>query len=424
MELIMGMNSGTSFDGIDCVLCEVEMDEDGHPKPPKFLFGDSYVDGFPDDIKQMVLDAFEDKVGMVGLTRLPYVVGAVFAEAARKFLKAHHVDPHDVKVLAIDGQTIYQEQPDHVGIRKMRDEGRDDDWIARWWQPGFPTKNTYGGPYPVGFQLGDTSVIAGLTDITTVTHFRCGDHVWGGNGAPLMQYFDYILFRHKDTSTLTLNIGGIANVHLANKDRNRMYAFDTGPGNVLVDHAARILYNQPCDYDGKIASKGIINEEMMTELMDHPFYKRPVPRSGWRNDFSSAYGDSILEKYKHLKNEDIMKTFCEYTARTIIRSIKENIPEKEWMQADVMYASGGGVKNPVIMECLRNNLPKEINLKLSSEIGVPTEYKEAIKFACLAYSTINNVANNIPHACHASQYTIMGKVSYAPWRARGTDELK
>jgi anhydro-N-acetylmuramic acid kinase len=411
MALIMGMNSGSSFDGIDVILAETEIGADGFPTPPKFLKGGSYK--WPKEVEELILPAFDNKVDMVGLTRLTYIAGAVMADAVRQFMEENNIDPRDIAVLGVDGQTIYQEQPNHAKIENMTDRDKDD-WVGRW----------LNGPYPCGYQIGDTSVIAGLTNITTVTNFRQADHVWGGSAAPLMQYLDWVLFRHKDVPTLTLNIGGIANVHLASNDRRNMYAFDTGAGNLLLDHAARKLYNQTCDYDGKIAAEGTVNDKLLAELMDHDFFKRPVPRSGWKIDFSAEYCNGILEKYNHLSGNDIMATFSAFTAEAIVKNMKDYIPQEELDKVDVMYASGGGVKNPTIMKFIQEKLPENIRLTSSSEIGIPPEFKEAVKFATLGYSTLNNIANNIPAAGHASQYTILGKVSFAPSLAKCVGPLK
>ncbi|BDF57525.1 anhydro-N-acetylmuramic acid kinase [Christensenellaceae bacterium] len=411
MALIIGMNSGSSFDGIDVILAETEIANDGFPKPTKFLKGNSYA--WPKEVEDMIMPAFDNKVDMVGMTRLTYIAGAVMAESVRKFMKENKIDPKDIEVLGVDGQTIYQEQPEHIKIAAMTDEQKDD-WVSRWLD----------GPYPVGYQIGDTSVIAGLTNITTVTNFRQGDHVWGGSAAPLMQYFDFVLFRDREEPTLTLNIGGIANVHLAYKDRKKMVAFDTGPGNLLSDHAARILVGQPCDYDGKIAAAGKVNKEMLDEFMDHDFFKRPVPRSGWKYDFSKEYTEKMLKKYANLSKEDIMATICAFTAEAIVKNMNDYIPQDMLQKVKVMYASGGGVKNPTIMKYIQERLPQNIRLASSDEIGIPPEYKEACKFATLAYSTMHNIANNIPAACHASQYTIMGKVSFAPWKAKCVEPLE
>lgn len=410
MALIMGLNSGSSFDGIDVILAEADIAEDGFPVFKRFIKGASY--SWPKEVEELILPSFDNKVDLYRMTRITYIAGAVMAECVRKFMQENNIDYHDIEVLGLDGQTIYQEQPDHVGIKAMTDEQKDN-WVSRW----------LNGPYPCGFQIGDTSVIAGLTDITTVTNFRQADHVWGGNAAPLMQYFDFVLFRDREEPTLSLNIGGIANVHLAYKDRRKMVAFDTGPGNLLSDHAARRLYDMPCDYDGKIAASGKVNETMLAECMQHDFFKRPMPRSGWKYDFSAEYTNKMIDKYNDLPGEDILATFCAFTAEAIKKSMNDNIPS-DWLEkCRVMYASGGGVRNPQIMKEIKERIPSYIRLTTSDEIGIPPEYKEACKFAVLAYSTINLIANNIPAACHASQYTIQGKVSFAPWKAKCVEPL-
>ena len=405
MDRIIGVNSGSSFDGIDVILGETEIAPDGFPRPLKFIKGDSYK--WPQKVQDLILPAFENKVDMVGLNRLTYIAGAAIAEAVRTFMRANNLSNRDIFSIGVDGQTIYQEQPGHDRIGKMSEKDKDD-WIGRW----------LNGPYPCGYQIGDTSVIAGLTDITTVTNFRQADHVFGGSAAPLMQYFDFVLFRDRGEPVLTLNIGGIANVHLADRDRNKMYAFDTGPGNLVSDSMAKRLLGQPCDYNGETALKGKVNAALLDEFMGHDFFKRPVPRSGWKLDFDVHYCNKIMDKYSGVAKEDLLATACAFTASAIVRSMRDYIPADVLKTVNVMYASGGGVRNAGIMKYLKEMLPANIRLAISDEIGIPPEFKEACKFATLAYSTLNYVADNIPAACHASQYTLLGKISYAPWKAK------
>lgn len=410
MDLVMGMNSGSSFDGIDVILAEISMDDDGFPTAPKFLKGGSYE--WPEEVKKIVLDAFENKVDMVGLNRLNYIAGAVFAEAAVKFMRENNIDSKDIKVLGLDTQTIYQEQPDHAAIAQMSEDDKAD-WPNRW----------ISGKYPAGFQVGDTSVIANLTNIDTVTHFRQADHTWGGSAAPLMQYLDFVLFRKKSTPTMTLNIGGIANLHLACSDRRKMFGFDTGPGNVISDYFVKKIFGKDYDRNGEIAAKGNVNDELLAYFMAHPFFQRPVPRSGWRMDYSPEYLNGVIEKFNHLPKEDLLATACAFTGAAVAKSMTDNIPEDLIRNTTVLYASGGGVRNPQILKEIQNRIPQNIKVMASSEIGIPPEFKEAIKFATIAYSTIHCVPGNIPAAGHASQYAILGKIALAPYHIKGGAQL-
>lgn len=406
MDLIMGMNSGSSFDGIDVILAETEMEADGFPKAPRFICGGSYE--WPEDVAEIVRNSFENRVDMVGLNRLNYICGAVFAEKAVQFMKENNIDPFDIKVLGLDTQTIYQEQPDHKRIEAMTEEEKAD-WPHRW----------LNGPFPAGLQMGDTSVIANLTNIDTVTHFRQADHTFGGSAAPLMPYLDYVLFRKEDKPVMTLNIGGIANLHVACRDRRKMFGFDTGPGNVVSNYMCRKLLGREYDKDGELAAVGTVNEEMLDYFMKHPFFDRPVPRSGWVGDYNEEYIDGVIERFGQLPKEDILATACAFTGAAVAKSMMDNIPEEIIKNTGKLYVSGGGVRNPQIMKEIQTRIPSNIKVTTSAEIGIPAEFKEAVKFAALAYSTIHCIPGNIPAAGHASQYAILGKIALAPRHIKG-----
>ena len=410
MDLIMGMNSGSSFDGIDVILAETEIGDDGFPKPPKFLKGASYE--WPGEVAKIGRDAFVNKVDMVGLNRINYLCGAVFAEKAALFLKENNLDAKDIKVLGLDTQTIYQEQADYVAMEKMTEEEKRD-WVGRWMS----------GTYPCGMQMGDASVIANLTNIDTVTHFRPADHSVGGAAAPLMPYLDYILFRSEPGYTMTLNIGGIANLHVANRDRRKMFGFDTGPGNIVSNYICKELLGVEYDKNGEIAASGKVDDKLLDYFMHHPFWNRPVPRSGWSQDYSADYIRGVLKKFSHLSKEDLLATACAFTGAAVARSMVENIPEEIIQSTKKLYVSGGGVRNPQIIKEIQERIPGDIQVVSSAEIGVLPEYKEAVKFATLAYSTIHCIPGNIPAAGHASQYAILGRIALAPRHISGGAEI-
>ena len=264
-------------------------------------------------------------------------------------------------------------------------------------------------------QIGEPSIVAEACETPVVSQFRPMDHALGGTGAPLMQYLDYVAFRDIGP-ILTLNIGGIANCHLAHADRSKMLAFDTGPGNVMIDHVMRAKFGKPYDKDGDIARTGKVDEALMAELKDHDFFTRPIPRSAWRLDFGSTYADKFMEKHKHLSAEDLLATVTEFAAYAITRSITDNV--KAIDTCSVIMASGGGTRNTYLMERLAAYMPKHLRLTLTDEFGVPAAFKEAIKFAVLGHATINHLANNIPAASGANRFGILGKLVLPPRMAR------
>jgi len=400
MVSAIGLNSGSSFDSIDAVLIDIEIGCDGLPVRPTFKAGRSY--DWPATVAGDVLRAFENKLTIFELCRLNYAVGAVYAECARSLMREHGLSPGDVEVIGYDGQTIYQEPADHTRLSQFLGS---EDLLSRW----------LGGPYPCGLQIGEPAIVATECDTTVVTQFRPSDHALGGSGAPLMQYLDFIAFRDIGP-VLTLNIGGIANCQLADRDRARMMAFDTGPGNVMLDHAVRVLFDKPYDADGAIAASGQVNNRLLEVLLKHPFFHRPPPRSAWRLDFGSSFADEVLASHRTIRSEDLLATLTEFTAAAIGGSIKEHVPRLN--EISLLIASGGGVRNRFLMRRLAEHLPKSLRLTTSDEFGIPAQYKEAVKFAVLAYANVNRLANNIPAASGAQRFTVMGRAVLPPRLAK------
>jgi anhydro-N-acetylmuramic acid kinase len=402
MVKVIGLNSGSSFDGIDVVLVEIEAGTDGYPARPRFISGRSY--DWPEAVAALVLKSFENKISLFELNRLNYLAGAVYANSARAFMQEEKLLPGDVEVIGFDGQTIYQEPPVHHLLRNFDDSV---DLVSRWLD----------GPYACGLQIGEPAIVAEACETAVVTHFRTMDHALGGTGAPLMQYLDYVAFRDIGP-ILTLNIGGIANCQLAHADRSRMMAFDTGPGNVMIDHVARIKLGKSYDKDGAVARTGKVDAALMAHFRSHDYFTRPIPRSAWRLDFGSSYADAFIEKFKHLSTPDLLATVTEFAAYSIMRSITDNV--KTLGEISVMMASGGGTRNGFLMERLGTYMPQGLRLTLSDEFGVPAAFKEAIKFAALAHATVHGLANNIPAASGARRYGILGKLVQPPRLAKFT----
>lgn len=399
---IIGLNSGSSFDGVDAVLCQISIAEDGHPSKPTFISGLT-VD-WPETLQPLILRAFSNELTIFEMTRLNYAAGALYAEATNALLTKAGISHKDVDVVGYDGQTIYQEPPNRQKEKAYVESGSKS-LVDKW---------LHGG-YACGFFIAESGVVAALTDIDTVTQFRPIEHALGGSAAPLMQYLDFVAFRN-DGPTVTLNIGGIANLQLANNDRSKMMAFDTGPGNVMIDHVAKARTGRGYDKDGELAAKGTVIESLLEYLQSHPFFERQPPRSAWRLDFGADYADAILEKYSSSSTEDLLATLTLFTALSIARSLIDFVlPRGPITQ---VIASGGGTRNNTLMSNLSSEIAKkDLKLITSDEVGIPAAYKEAVKFATLAYANKKGLANNIPAAGGARRFACLGKLSRAPWKA-------
>ncbi|KAI1123679.1 anhydro-N-acetylmuramic acid kinase [Nemania abortiva] len=404
MPYIIGLNSGSSFDGIDAVLCTIEVGADSHPEPPHYK--DALTIDWPEELRSLVVRAFENDLTIFELARLNYAAGALYAEATNSLLAKNGLSAKDVDVIGYDGQTIYQEPPDRPKIAAINKESS---LLDRWTKDG----------YPCGLFIVESGVVAALTNITTVTQFRPVDHALCGSGAPLMQYLDFVAFRGQGRPIVTLNIGGIANLQLANSDRSQMMAFDTGPGNVMIDHIMRKRLGKEYDKDGETAAEGTIIEPLLEELLGHKFFARKPPRSAWRLDFGSTYAEDILQRYSSASTEDLVATFTMFTARSVERALVDFILPKAPALQEVV-ASGGGTRNKTLFKWLGERIAAHgVKLVLSDAYGMPAAYKEAIKFATLAFAAKRGLANNIPAASGAERFAVLGKLTLAPRLAKG-----
>ncbi|CAK7236441.1 hypothetical protein SCUCBS95973_009608 [Sporothrix curviconia] len=417
MVYILGLNSGSSFDGVDAVLCTIELAADGHPARPVYV--DGLTIDWPEDLQPQILRAFANELTIFEMTRLNYVAGALYAEAANALMARNNLKPQDVDVIGYDGQTIYQEPPNRP-LERAYIESKSTSLVDKWLKGG----------YPCGFFIAESGVVAGLSDVDTVTQFRPLDHALGGAAAPLMQYLDFVAFRDRvdeatkePAYTVTLNIGGIANLQLAHKDRSRMMAFDTGPGNVMIDHVVKARTGRGYDKDGELAASGTVLPALLDELRTHEFFSRKPPRSAWRLDFGADYADDILKRYADASTEDLLATLTRFTGIAITSSLVDFIiPQIN--SKPLVIASGGGTRNATLMRDLAAELATAgLTLTTSDEFGIPAAYKEAIKFATLAFATKRNLANNIPAAGGAYRFATLGKLSFAPWRAKNSEPV-
>jgi anhydro-N-acetylmuramic acid kinase len=260
-------------------------------------------------------------------------------------------------------------------------------------------------------QIADPAVIAKLTEITTIGDFRTGDVALGGQGAPLVPYFDYILFHSKRKNRALLNIGGISNFTILNKKHTAkdVIAFDTGPGNMMIDILTKKFFNKDFDKDGAIAASGKINEELFKALIkDDNYIDKQPPKSTGREYYGEEFLTDIITNFKSISNEDILSTITRFTAYSVWRNYDLFI--KDETVIDELFVSGGGARNKFLMKQLKEFFGKKISIKNVKKLGISPDAKEAICFAVLANETISGNPSNIPRVTGASKETILGKI--------------
>lgn len=374
-KIVAGLMSGTSVDGIDCAIVEIE----GNGLDTKVNLIKYHNHEIPDDLREEILLACSKEYSNVELIcRLNFRLGEEFAKAVLETCKLSGIQVSSIDLIGSHGQTIY-----HI-------------------------------PQDSTLQIGESSVIAERTGAVTVSDFRVRDVAVGGHGAPLVPYTEYLLYRNKEKTIALQNIGGIGNVTVIPKDStiDEVYAFDTGPGNMIIDAiisevtGGRLKY----DYNGEIASKGVINQELINELMNHPYMLKTPPKTTGREDFGVDFSKDIYRRYKKkgLRDEDIIASVTFFTAYSIVYSYKKWIIPKH--SIDEVIIGGGGSKNLYLINRIREEL--KIPVKTNEDIGLSSEAKEAIAFAILANEAVHGNASNLPRVTGASKSVVLGKIVY------------
>ena len=348
---VAGLISGTSVDGIDVAVIDIA---------DTIQVVTTKTIPYPPAIREAILSVSNSETHTATIARLNFLLGELFAEAVR----ATKVPLQTIDLIGSHGQTIFH-------------EGDPVDFLGR--------------KIASTLQIGEPAVIAARTGIETIADFRPSDIAAGGKGAPLVPFLDYQLFRHPEFSRIVLNIGGIANITVipANAQSGEVIAFDTGPGNMIIDALA-----PPFDRDGERARAGRVNEALLARLLADPYYHRAPPKSCGREQYGAEF----------IRQTAIdVRTATDLTARTIALAI-----ERYPATAEVI-ASGGGVHNIYLMERLRALLRPR--LATTEEFGIHPDTKEAILFAFLAYQTHQQRPGNLPSATGAAKPAILGKIS-------------
>ena len=374
---VAGLMSGTSADGVDVAIIDITQSK------VSVLAFDTFQ--YPATLRRSIFELCElNSTSSADICHFNFVVGEVFAESFLKLCKNSRINPGTVDLIGSHGQTIYHNPKGRrFGKRTVRST----------------------------LQIGEPSVIAQRTNITTVADFRPRDMAANGQGAPLVPFADYFLFRDKRQRRTLQNIGGIANVTYlpAGCKPSDIIAFDTGPGNMVMDRCISLITGgkKNFDFDGKLASRGEVDKAMLNNLLRHRFLDRRPPKSTGREEFGSQYCDDIYYKAinKSIPVKNIMATITAFTAASIVRAYREFLPQ----MPDEVILCGGGAHNKTLVKMLQQRLA-EARVLISDEFGISCDAKEAISFAILAYATIKGMAGNVPTATGAKESLILGKI--------------
>ncbi|HEX7697099.1 MAG TPA: anhydro-N-acetylmuramic acid kinase [Candidatus Acidoferrum sp.] len=387
--LVLGMMSGTSADGIDVALARIS----GAPPNLNAKLLDHTSVKFPSALRKKILRVAEQHPITAGaLSQLNFRLGDLLGGAALAACRKFRIPPKKIALIGSHGQTIFH-------------QGKPVNFLAR------PTAST--------LQIGEPAIIAARTGITTVGDFRPADIALGGQGAPLVPYVDYLLYRHPKLGRVSLNLGGIANVTVLPRAAKpqQVFAFDTGPANMLIDalvsHFTR--GRRRFDENARLASQGRSIPALLDELLCDPYLKLTPPKSTGREYYGNAYLKKFLalgQRYR-AKPNDLIRAATIFTALSVVDALNRFVIPNTKIQQ--LIVSGGGARNPLILAQLSAALPG-IEVLPSSRLGIPEDAKEAFAFALLAYETLHQRPANLPSATGARGPAILGKIYYAPPR--------
>ena len=384
--VVAGVMSGTSADGIDVALVRISPRK-GLALPRLTLLAH---EGFryPAAVRKAVLAAMNSKLTSTAeLARLNWRLGVAYAEAVKATVKKHKIK---IDLVGCHGQTLYHQ------ARPARYAG--ESFACTW-------------------QAGEAAIVARELGVSVVSNFRTADMAAGGQGAPLVPILDVALFADAKRGRILQNIGGIANLTAipAGARGEKIKAFDTGPGNMVIDALAQKLFRRPYDRNGTIAARGRVLETVLAQMLRDPYFKLKPPRTTGREEFGREYAAKLLAACRRVsrKSEDALATATALTAESIALGFKQfALPKMKGARIDYIV-SGGGARNATLMKMLGARLgPLGCRLATTEEFGMPAEAKEAVAFALMAWMTCNHLPGNVPSATGAKRRAILGQVSY------------
>jgi anhydro-N-acetylmuramic acid kinase len=381
---VAGIMSGTSADGIDVAV--VEITSRRNQTSLTLIAHEAFP--YPKTLRRAVLDAMNaDSISTAELARLNWRLGIAYAEAVAETARRHNIT---LDLVGCHGQTLYHQ------ARAEAYAGRS--FACTW-------------------QLGEAQAIAQRIGVPVVSNFRPADMLAGGQGAPLVPLLDYVLFAHARRGRVLQNVGGIANLTAipAGGSLEQIIAFDTGPGNMVIDWLTQELYERPFDRSGAIAARGVVIEPVLKEALRHRYFKLAPPRTAGREQFGKAYAADFLEKCRKVsrRGEDAVTTATALTAESITRGYEQFArPQMNGKPVDYIV-SGGGARNGTLMRMLAARLESlGCTMRTPVEFGLPAAAKEAAAFALLAWQTWHRLPGNVPAATGASMPVILGQVTY------------
>ncbi len=375
------------MDGIDVALFSITPRFQGNPAAAipaleiKLLA--SNLEEFPVEFRrglQKLIASGETSLQRVCL--LNTALGELFAKACQKLIRS--VPEIDVHLIGSHGQTI---------------------WHA-------PTQSDLWTVFTSGtLQLGEPAILAARTGIPVVADFRPADMANGGQGAPLVSFADAVLFGSDKIATAVLNIGGIANLTIINQKGVAIMAFDTGPGNMLIDRAMNRLYGKDYDRDGQICQSGKVDDNLLNRALSHPYFRQAPPKTTGRELFGDKFADVLIDEGKQagLSDADVVATLTTLTARSIAAAYKQFVLPK--CTVSRLILGGGGADNSQLVELIRQNWCEQIKVLRHEDFGISTKFKESLLFALLAYTTYHGISNSVPACTGAVRSVCLGKLS-------------
>jgi anhydro-N-acetylmuramic acid kinase len=380
-KYIIGLMSGTSVDGVDVVLSHIS----GNGTKTKIKQLGFLTYPFPQKMREIILlNAETDGGNVTEICKLNFLIARVYVSAIKSLCKKINFPLSKINLIGSHGQTVH-----HLPKKEK--------------MFGYENSST--------LQIGDPSVISKLTGILTIGDFRVGDVALGGEGAPLIPYFDYIIYHSRKKNRALLNIGGIANITVLDRKGkpDDVIAFDTGPGNMLIDYLAKRILNKNYDKEGKFASKGKLNSNLFEFLKQNDdFIERKPPKSTGREYYGKEFFFELIKKSKNIPRADLIRTVTKFTAYGVYRNYEKFIAHKT--KISELILSGGGARNKQLVNDLKNYFGKSVEIKNIESLGISSDAKEAICFAVLANETLAGNETNITRVTGASKKTILGKI--------------